>query len=161
MPGKYPMHPQMPTKGMPSNPTQWVCPYHLVIPHLTLQVQSLGLRLHKYLGQPSVSLAKGRFRDTIARTLFLLTNPIGWSLAMTLKWLQNHSCNIWTQQPSLPLPASQHKDKDLKVSKSKAGMKEVPWGRALTRGRTAKPTAPNGEGNNIAPKKDTRKAWHR
>ena len=35
---EVPRAPQMPTKGMPSKPTQWVCPCHLVIPHLTLQV---------------------------------------------------------------------------------------------------------------------------
>ena len=75
IPGKYPMHPQIPTKGMPSKPTQWVCPCHQVIPHLTLQVQSTGLRLQKYLSQSLISPEKGRSRTTVARTLFLLTKP--------------------------------------------------------------------------------------
>ena len=64
MPGKYPMHPLMPTKGILRKSIQWVYPYHLVTPHLTLQVQSVGLRLHGYLSQPSVSPEKGRLRDT-------------------------------------------------------------------------------------------------
>ena len=137
----------MPTKGMPSKPTQWVRPCHLMIPHLTLQVQSVGLRLHKYLSQPLV-----------AWTLFLLIKPIGWSLAITLKWLQNHSCNIWTRQPILPLLVSRQKDKDLIILESRAGMKEIPWGKVLTKGRTTKLTTPKDEGNNTAPKKATRKA---
>ena len=60
MPRKYPIHLQMPTRGMLSKLTQWVYPYHLIIPHLTLQVQLVGLKLHKYLNQPLVSLEKER-----------------------------------------------------------------------------------------------------
>ena len=142
---------------MLSKLTQWVHLYHLVIPHLTLEVQSAVLRLNKYLSQSSLSPEKGKSRTIVARNLFLLTKPTSWSLGIALKWLQNHNCNIWTQQPSLPLPVSRHKDKDLMVSKSKVGMKKAPWGRAFTRGRTAKLTTPDGEENNNAPKKATKK----
>ena len=55
LPIKYPMHPQLPTWEKPSTLTQWIRPYHLVIPHLTLQVQLARLKLYKYLSQPSVS----------------------------------------------------------------------------------------------------------
>lgn len=68
------------------------------------------------------------------------------------------NCNIWMQQPSLPLLASRHKDKDLIVSESKAGMKENPWGRTLTKGRTAKLIALDGEGKSNTLKKAIRKA---
>ena len=59
---------------------------------------------------------------------------------------------------SLPLPASRRKDKELTVSYSTAGMKELPWGKALTSGKTAKLMAPDAEGNSTTPKKATRKA---
>ena len=156
IPRKYPLHPQIPTRGMPSKPKQWVRLYHLVMPHLNLQVQFAGPRLHKYLSQTLVSPEKGRPRTTVAWTLFLLTKPTGWSLAITLRWLHNHNYNIWTQQPSLPLLVSWHKDKDLIISESRVGMKDIPWGRALIRGRTARLTNPNDEGNSTAAKKATK-----
>ena len=53
---------KVPTKGMPSKSTQWVCPCHLVIPHLTLQVQSVGVKLQ--VSQPTLSIhLKGKIKN--------------------------------------------------------------------------------------------------
>ena len=158
MSGKYPVHPQMPTKGMPSKPTQWVQPCHLVTPYFTLQVQLAGLKPNKYRNQPLVSPAKGRSRATVSLTLFLLRNPIGFTLAIILRWLQNHNYNKCTQQPSLPLPVSRHKERDRTISERRVGTKEVLWGRVLTSSRTSKLIEPDWEGNSTKPKKAIMKA---
>ena len=74
-----------------------------------------------------VSPEKGRM-DTVALTQFQLTHC---HRKKNLKGLQNQSCNRCTQQQSLPLRSSRHADKDLMISLSKAGMKEVLRGRLL------------------------------
>ena len=56
MPGKYPVHPQISTRGMPSKSTQWVHPCHPInktqaaqVPQLTLNIPKKG-KIKNYNG---------------------------------------------------------------------------------------------------------------